>query len=120
MARPTKYDDDRADRIINALRMGATRRAASSAGPVHYETMLNWMGRYSSFSDKVEDAENAAELRFTLVLTKAANDGDAASAEKWLKRRRREDWGDNVTIDIDKAIADTLALLAGTGETEIP
>ncbi len=41
--------------------------------------------------------------------------GDWRAAECWLKRRRRDEWGDNVSlasdVDVDKQIEELLAEL---------
>ena len=99
MARPTKYEKERCDKILHALRAGCTRKAASSAGGIDFQTFLNWLSRYSGFSTDVEIAENDAEREFTLTVANAAGQGDARMAIEWLKRRRRDDWGDSVKQD---------------------
>ena len=116
MARPTKYSDAIAKGIYNALQAGATRTAASGAVGIGRDTFLEWMKRYPAFSDGVTCAEAKAELRFTTTLAKAAEGtdevpGDWRAAESWLKRRRREDWGDNIAVAADKEAARILAEL---------
>lgn len=45
---------------------------------------------------------------------------DWRAALEFLKRRRREDWGDHVNVDLDREIAQLLAQLAGGGEAQTP
>jgi len=101
MARPTKYSNEKAKTICDALKIGATRSAAVGNAGIDYQTFLNWRARYSSFSSDVDHSEALAELRFTSTLAAAAQGSaekpaDWRAALEWLKRRRRAEWGDNV------------------------
>ena len=97
MGRPTKYDTAKAEKIATLLRSGCTRRDAAGSVGVTDDTLLNWLKRYSDFSELVASAEAFAAVKMTTILTKAA-DGDWRAALEWLKRRRREDWGDNEKV----------------------
>lgn len=124
MARRSKYTETLAKGICDALQVGATRTAASGAAGISRETFATWLERYPTFLDDVTRAEAKAELRFTTALAKAAQGtesepGDWRAAESWLKRRRRQDWGDS--IDIRKLDDETLLrLLAAEGGSETP
>ena len=124
MARPTKYSETLAKGICDALQVGATRKASAEAVGIDYNTFLRWVARFDSFATDVTRAEAKAELRFTTALAKAAQGtesepGDWRAAESWLKRRRRQDWGDS--IDIRKLDDETLLrLLAAEGGSETP
>ena len=98
MARPTKYTEDIVKRICDALAEGCTRRAAYGSVGIDQTTFLAWIERYSDFSNSVTLAEAEAEAKFTKSLWKSATgyNSDWRAAESWLKRRRREEWGDNV------------------------
>lgn len=106
--RPTKLDPERHAAIVKALSNGATRKDAAEAHGVRYQTFLNWLARgekagrgiYFEFFDAVATAEAAARLKFTAVIAKAAAEGDWRAAETWLKRRDRENWGDNIQAEI--------------------
>jgi hypothetical protein len=105
MARPTKYNAEKATQICDALKIGATRKAAVRHAGIDYQTFLNWLGRYSSFSSEVASSEAMAELRFTSTLAAAAQGsegkpGDWRPALEWLKRRRREEWGDHIRQEV--------------------
>jgi hypothetical protein len=143
MPRPVKYTPARVNAILEGLRVGMTRTAAASRGEVDRHTLTVWMKRYPPFSADVLRAEAEAEARFTSTLAQAAAPHDVVettlitkpdgsterrtitrrefdwrAAESWLKRRRREEWGDNVAVDLDREIAELLAQVAGTGEAE--
>jgi hypothetical protein len=105
VARPTKYTPERVKAITDALVSGSTRTAACGNGDITLETLADWMSRYPEFSVTVTRAEAKAELRFTNTLAAAAAGtdevpGDWRAAESWLKRRRRDDWGDTVKSEI--------------------
>jgi len=60
---------------------------------------LNWLEQFSSFSIQVTSAESFAAVKMTTLVTKAAEQ-DARYALEWLKRRRRDEWGDNVAVSL--------------------
>ena len=112
MARPTKYDDAKANQIATLLRSGCTRKDAVGSVGVDYQTFLNWFERNSSFSSLVGSAESFAAVKMTTILTKAAEQ-DAKYALEWLKRRRRDEWGDNLNLS-RMSDADLIALATGS------
>jgi len=150
MARPTKLNPKTQKRIVDALLLGASRKAAVEAGGISFSAYIDWMqrgedeltGPYRAFREAVIQAEAEVELQFTKVIQEAAlgvdvqeitettkteirvmktkhPDGrvveepipvevftrtvttrrefDWRAGESWLKRRRREEWGDSVT-----------------------
>ena len=99
MARPTKYTEERAAQIATLLRGGCTRKDAVGSIGVDYHTFLNWLSQFSSFSTLITSAESFAAVRMTTLVTKAAEQ-DAKFALEWLKRRRRDEWGDNVAVSL--------------------
>ena len=106
MARPTKLDPARQAAIVAALAIGATRKDAAEANGVAYTTFLTWVqrgekasrGQFHEFHNAVARAEAEARLKFTQTIASAARDGDWRAAETFLKRRDRENWGDNVAV----------------------
>lgn len=98
MARPTKYTETARAKILDALRAGMTRQAAAGTAGIHVTQVTRWCAIYASFATDCAVAEQQAEARFTLVVTKAAQEGDAKIALEWLKRRRRDEWGDSLNL----------------------
>ena len=106
MGRPTKLTPETQKRIIDALRIGATRKDAALSAGVTYDSFNLWYntgvkgrsGRYYQFCQAVDQAEGEARLRYTSVIARAANDGDWRAALEYLKRRDREHWGDNIDL----------------------
>lgn len=97
MARLSKYNEDRHKRIIEALRAGNTRRAASWAGGIDQDTFLRWLQRYADFADDVKAAEADAELAMVERVRTAANDQWQAAAW-WLERKMKRDWSNRQEI----------------------
>ncbi len=143
MARPTKYNPERGDRLCGLLRQGCTRKASAESCGVSYASLLRWIESYASFATDVTRAESEAEALYTAAVQKAAFGYDAGTttrhtktivktkkttlpdgsiveepvlltvvsetqyiaqefdwraAESWLKRRRKEEWGDSADI----------------------
>ena len=104
MGRPTKLTPETQKRIIDALKIGATRLDAALSAGVSYDSFNGWYnagkqaksGRYFQFFQAVDQAEGEARLRYTSVIARAANDGDWRAALEYLKRRDRQNWGDGV------------------------
>lgn len=111
MARPSKYEPERVKRIVDALRGGCSRRDAYEYGGIDHQTFNNWLSRYSSFSQQVVDAEAQAAVMHTANIAKAAKEGDWKASLEWLKRRRRDEWGDNLTLSTDRRVETILAEL---------
>jgi hypothetical protein len=97
--RPTKYTAVISDVICESLRSGTTRTGAVAAANIAYDTFGEWMEHKPDFRYAVLRAEAEAENEMVKVLRSAAPD-DWRAAESWLKRRRRDDWGDTVKSEI--------------------
>ena len=76
--------------ILNALRVGNTRRASAAAAGVSHETFYRWLANVT-FCDEVIKAEAEAELRFLGQVATAAKTSWQAAAW-WLERRKHEDY----------------------------
>lgn len=104
--------------IIKALLVGNTRKAAAEFAGVHRDTLYEWIKTSPTFSDMVTRAEASAEVGHVACLAKAAQAGDWRASIEFLKRRRRDDWGDHVNFDLDNEISRLLAQVAGGGQAE--
>lgn len=113
MARPSKYSPPRAAKIIEGLKVGMTRTAASGLVDIDVSTLDAWRQRFPSFAAQVTVAEQQAEARYTDIIARAADEGDWQAAKYWLSRRRRKDWGDSLHVDLDTEIKEILAKIAG-------
>ena len=120
IGRPTKRTPEVEAKLIEALSNGATRVAACAYAGITTDTMLNWEKTFSAFSASLTRATGLAEYGFTCVLKECAMEGDWRAAESWLKRRRRDEWGDNINVDVDKRIAELLAELGYGNQDQVP
>ena len=98
MARPTKFTDRVCAKILEGLQAGLTRSAATGRAGVHPAQIGRWCADNPGFATNCDIAEAEAEARFTAIITNAAQNGDPKMALEWLKRRRRDDWGDNERV----------------------
>lgn len=105
MGRPSKLDDLRAKRIVDALKAGHSFAAAARAGGIDESTLADWRKRgaageseYSGFSRRVDEACQEAEDRCVRVLRSALEGEDLKlatdTAWKWLARRRPLEWAE--------------------------
>lgn len=132
--RPTKFNDARMNSICQALRDGCTVTSAVAATGIAESTYFEWLHQFTDFSEAVTRAKAESENFYVAALHTAAKprrvvetvtttdvDGNETSrvtereefdwraAESWLKRRRREVWGD--TLDLRRIDDDTLLRL---------
>jgi transposase len=94
--RPTKYTPDRAKRLIDAVRMGASYEIACNYAGISVDTLANWRKRYSDFSEQINEAEGAAAVGWLAKIEKAANDNVWQAAAWKLERRYPEQYGRQV------------------------
>lgn len=101
MARQTKLTPDVQDKIVAALRVGATYEHAALVAGISYRTFRNWMqegehaerGLYLQFFQAIKRAEAEASVRWLARIEQAANDGVWQAAAWKLERRFPEQWG---------------------------
>lgn len=117
--RPTALTPEVHDRIVSAVRMGATYALAAMYGGVTYETLNNWRNRgaaelerieggkgrkvrkkeapFVHFFNAIKEAEGAAAVGWLAKIEKAASDGNWQAAAWKLERRYPSDYGRKVT-----------------------
>lgn len=98
MGRPTKLDEVTAQRIVNAIRVGAPWTIACRAAGIDKATAMRWKARgrageapYRDFCDRVRVAEAECLLGHLEVVQEAANKGDLR-ASQWFIERRAAHW----------------------------
>lgn len=111
--RPTLLDDDRLERISNALRDGASIENASRAAGIHRATYHNWMERgrnerdriaaglevdenetpFLDFLDNIEKAQAEAAVNFIGEIANHARNGTWQAAAWILERKFPREWG---------------------------
>jgi len=110
MARPTKFTQERQDKIITALRAGHYRETAAAYGGISYETLRQWLKRaenptdhpeYPAFRDAVCEAEAQAEVADLALIRRAASDGEWRAAAWRLERKHPERWGQRAKVEVE-------------------
>lgn len=110
MSRPTKLTQEVQQSVVQYAAAGATRRDTALLSGISVQALYKWLdlgrtdrdagrrSRYVEFLEAVERAEAEARQRMTVVIQRAAVDGDWRAALEYLKRRDREHWGDSVDV----------------------
>ena len=114
MGRPTKFTPEVRETIIKAIGIGATYKDAAEAAGVEYNTFNEWMkrgaasksGEFKEFYELIRQAEAAARLKYLTTIAEAARNGDWRAALEYLKRRDRQTWGDNLSIEEKRSAED--------------
>jgi hypothetical protein len=72
MPTPSAFNEERRDKILQTLRMGASRRTAATVAGVDHRTLGRWIDRgkdasegtrFRVFHDQVQEAEATARVR---------------------------------------------------------
>jgi hypothetical protein len=99
------------ERLLSALRGGASRKDACDYAGISRECLYTWMGDLT-FYDKVKAAEAAPAITCSSSIITAAK-RDWRAANTWLEKRRPEDWRDTKQINVrDLTVEQIFALLA--------
>lgn len=119
--------------LLDALRLGNTRRAAAAVADISKDTFYRMLDD-ATFRTAVEKAEAEAEAAHVTVIAKAANDGTWQASAWWLERRKHEDYAQRSKVDMsidikreveriaaangldpDEVLAEAERVLAGAG-----
>jgi hypothetical protein len=112
MARPPKFNAERAKRVTDALTAGVTRKVAAQYAGVDPTTLCRWLKRYADFAAQVTLVEAQAEVSAVATIRAAAKSDWRAAA--WWLERRRDDWNkvDRLEVEIRDA-AEKVAAVTG-------
>jgi transposase len=106
MARPTKFDQQKASRIIQSVGQGATFKDAAAIAGISYDTLNNWRGRglrdekggFFEFCHALTRAE-AEGIESLVRRIHEASETDWRAAAWLLERRRPEVYGRKALIE---------------------
>ena len=93
MGRPAKYSEERADKVCQALRLGATYRAAAGYAGVSEDTLTRWRANSAGFAENVRSSEATAAIGWLAIIQRAAQAGDWRAAAWLLARRYPHEYG---------------------------
>src|SRR5690606_32113656 len=100
--RPSKFNEERAERLLTAVRGGNYLHTAAQFAGIHYSTLRRWINladdpnappEYRQFKEELERARAAAEVSALMRIQKAASDGAWQAAAWYLERSWPERWG---------------------------
>lgn len=94
--RPTKYSDERAAKILEAISIGATYELAAKYAGISRDTLTRWRQRYAAFATQLEEAEGRAAVGWLAKIEREASNGDWRAASWKLERRYPQDYGKTV------------------------
>lgn len=107
MGRPTIFNQEIADRVIEGVSRGLTMKNAASYGGISYSTLNRWRRRgedcndadddFRQFWNRLERAKGEAALRLLNCINSAAEGGEWKAATWILERRYPNEWGRNAT-----------------------
>lgn len=86
--------------LLDALRAGNTRRAASAYAQIDHATFYRWIADDATLRDAVEKAEADAEARAVAIVIRAAQGGTWQAAAWWLERRRQETYALHSKVEV--------------------
>src|SRR3569623_2191215 len=100
MSAPSQISEERVDRIVAALRRGATRKGAASCAGIRPSTLYEWIRRgkageqpYAAFWGRVQVEQRAWEVSALSKIHKAAEAGVWTAAAWLLERRLPKNYG---------------------------
>jgi hypothetical protein len=96
MARPTKYSDERAAKVLEAVAIGTTYELAAKYAGISADTLTRWRQRNAAFAEQIEQAEGRAAVGWLAKIEREANNGDWRAASWKLERRYPQDYGKTV------------------------
>lgn len=89
MARPSKYNSVRTEQLLNALRLGCSRRTATCTAGISEDTLSRWIRNNADFAEAIARAEEEAVARNIALVAHAARKNWRAAAW-WLERTHPE------------------------------
>lgn len=100
MGRPSKYNKAIHTAICNDLELGCSRTTAAELNGIDRSTLEEWRKRYPAFSSDVALAMAKAKRRATVTIIRSIQDGDVASAWRYLAMQERDEWRENNDVTV--------------------
>jgi hypothetical protein len=107
MGRPLKLTADLQAKLVQALALGSTRRAACEYAGIGEATLREWLTRrgavYSALAAAIKEAEAKSTIGALAKIQKAATDGQWQAAAWLLERRHPEEYGRRQVVALARA-----------------
>lgn len=114
VGRPTKYTEQRVERILQAIRDGNYMETAARLAGIAPSTLYEWRNEFPDFSEAVETARAEAEER-NIATIQAAAPQQWQAAAWWLERSFPDRYGrreqHNVTGELEVKNPDVAAAI---------
>lgn len=137
--RPSKLDEERHTRIVNAVKNGNFLEVAAQFAGVSKETFYDWLRKAEVAREKVAKKERPSkheqrclaladdlaqalaesEVRDNLQITRAIQEGDWRAAAWRLSKKARERWGDQTPLRKTEVSATVGGMPTGSDDKEI-
>lgn len=108
--RPSQFNQERAARLIQAVRGGNYLQTSAAFAGISYSTLRRWILKaddpnappeYLIFKEELEKARADAEVAALAKIQKAASEGAWQAAAWYLERSRPADWGRRDTSRVE-------------------
>lgn len=93
---PTKRTPENLQKIVQAIKLGATYELAAAYAGMHYDTFNEWRKDDPDFSEAIKQAEGQAAVLLLAKIEQAATDGNWQAAAWKLERRYPKMYGRTV------------------------
>ena len=91
---PYKFDDNKKEELLQALRDGSRRTAACESVGISRQTFYDALKDNPDFHEKVNQAERDANELVEDALFQAAQAGNVTACQVWLYNRSPDRWAD--------------------------
>lgn len=111
--RPSSFNQERAHRLISAVRGGNYLNASAQFAGISYGTLQRWLHKaddpdapeeYRIFRDEILKAQADAEVSAVATIRKAGNEGSWQATAWWLERSKPERWSKKDTSTVEMQI----------------
>lgn len=119
MSAPSKLNEERANAILDALRIGVTQENAARYAGIHPATYYRWLeegsrddadDQYKQFKVDVDKARAEAEVRNVAIIADAAKRGTWQAAAWFLERSMPKSWSATRKTEVTGADGGPVAL----------
>jgi hypothetical protein len=115
-----KFNQEIADRIIAAIKDGATQSASAKRVGITEESLSKWKTKFPAFGEAVTRAHAEAQVFAEQSLYRMAAKGNVKAQELWLRNRCPAEWHDvqRREITMKSTFEDWLAELEHSASAE--
>lgn len=98
--RKTVRTHETRDKLVQAIKMGATHKLACQYAGISHDTFYKWLNDDAEFSDAIKSAEGAGAVELLALIKKQAHSGNWQAGAWILERRYPAEYGRR-TVDVN-------------------